>query len=136
VPSSDAVRAPSSSRKSRARSGAKATASMSQMVPATALELERLCLSRQEADQSGSNAPTTCKDCPARRTSTGTVLGLDGGADRDVADFDVVWLFDGEGDRAGDGLGGDGEFSHAAADLVADRCLVDGVGELGSDVAG
>lgn len=78
VPSSDAVRAPSSSRKSRARSGAKATASMSQMVPATALELERVCLSRQDADESGSNAPTTSRTVPrGERPACGAPRALD-----------------------------------------------------------
>lgn len=45
---------------------------------------------------------------------------LGGWADGDVADFDVVWLFDGECDGAGDGLGRKRECVHALADLFAD----------------
>ena len=47
------------------------------------------------------------------------MLGLDRGADGDVADLDVVWLFDGEGDRARDRLRWDGELVHAALYLLA-----------------
>ena len=61
---------------------------------------------------------------------------LDGGADGHVADFDVVGLFDGEGDRAGDGFGGDAELGHPAGDLIPDGGVVDGAREFGADVPG
>jgi hypothetical protein len=57
---------------------------------------------------------------------------LDGRADGDVADLDVVRLLDGKGDGAGDGVGGDGELIAAAADLLSDFVIVDGVGEVGA----
>src|ERR1700760_2767216 len=63
-------------------------------------------------------------------------LALDGRTDGDVADLDVARLFDGKGDGAGDGVGGDGELVPAAADLLADFGVVDGVGEFGADEAG
>jgi len=61
---------------------------------------------------------------------------LDGRTDGDVADLDVVRLLDGKGNGAGDGVGGNGELIAAAADLLADFGVVDGVGEFGADEAG
>ena len=55
-----------------------------------------------------------------------SALALDGRADGDVADLDVVRLLDGEGDGAGDGVGGDGELVPAAADLLAGFEVGDG----------
>ena len=62
-------------------------------------------------------------------------LALDGRANGHVADLDVIGLLDGEGDGARDGLGRDREFVPAAADLLADFGVVDGVGEFGADEA-
>ena len=56
------------------------------------------------------------------------VLALDGRTDGDVADFDVVGLFDGEGDGAGDSVRRDGERIAVPADLLTDLGIVDGVG--------
>lgn len=72
----------------------------------------------------------------AVRRRSGTGLALDGRADGDVAYFDVVWLFDGEGDGAGDGLWWNGELVHGAANLVADGGVVDGVGQFGANIPG
>ena len=79
-------------------------------------------------------APSTSPASPTKGLKK-PMLGLDGGADGDVADLDVVWLFDGEGNRAGDGLGRDREFVHAAAYLLSDGRVIDGIGQLGADIA-
>jgi hypothetical protein len=63
-------------------------------------------------------------------------LTLDGWPDGEVADLDVVRLVDGEGDGTGDGQRRYGELGHVRADLLAGLRVVDGVGELGTDVAG
>jgi len=62
--------------------------------------------------------------------------GLDGGPDGDVADLDVVGLFDGEGDGAGNGLRRDREVIHALSDQFLEVGVVDGVGEVRADVPG
>lgn len=46
-------------------------------------------------------------------------LSLPGRADDDVADFDIVGFFDGEGDRSCHCLRRDGELGHVLADLLA-----------------
>jgi cobyrinic acid a,c-diamide synthase len=71
-----------------------------------------------------------------RARVSGQALALDGWADGDVADFNVVRLFDGEGDGPGDRLRRDGELVPAAADLLAGFRVVDGVGEFRADEAG
>ena len=63
-------------------------------------------------------------------------LALHGWADCDVADLDVVGLFDGKGNGAGDGRRSESEFVHASADLLADAGVVDGRVEFSADKAG
>jgi hypothetical protein len=67
---------------------------------------------------------------------SGQALALDGRADGDIADFDVVGLLDGEGDGPCHRFRRDGELVPAAADLLAGLQVVDGIGELSADEAG
>jgi len=73
---------------------------------------------------------------PLAGQSAGLWLVLHGWADGDVADLDIVGLFDGKDDGAGDGLRRESEFVHVSADLLADADVIDGCVEFGADKAG